>query len=70
MQNYLIIIEKAQNNYAAYAPDVPGCVATGKTPEETLKNMQEALEFHIKGLIEDGLPIPKAITTSAYAKVS
>ncbi len=69
MQNYLIIIEKAANNYSAYAPDVHGCVSTGKTPEETLKNMQEALEFHIKGLIEDGLPIPEAITKSAYAKV-
>jgi len=70
MENYLIIIEKAKNNYAAYAPDMPGCVTTGKTVEEALKNMQEALEFHIEGLIEDGLPIPKAVTKSAYAKAS
>ena len=69
MKNYLIVIEKARNNYAAYAPDVPGCVTTGKTPEETLENMQKALEFHIKGLIEDGLPVPDAVTQSAYAKV-
>ena len=70
MQNYLIVIEKASNNYAAYAPDVPGCVATGKTVEETLDNMQKALKLHIKGLIEDGLPVPIAVTQSAYAQVS
>ncbi len=70
MENYLIIIEKASNNYAAYAPDVPGCVAAGKTAEETLENMKKALKLHIKGLIEDGLPVPKAVTQSAYAQVS
>lgn len=70
MENYLIIIEKAGKNYSAYAPDVPGCISTGKTVEEVKKNMLEALEFHIQGLIEDGLPVPKAITQSTYAKVS
>lgn len=70
MENYLIVIEKAKNNYSAYAPDVPGCISTGKTVEETLKNMNEALEFHIQGLKEDGLPIPKAVTQSAYAKAA
>ena len=69
MENYLIIIEKARNNYAAYAPDVPGCVTTGKTVEETMKNMQEALELHIKGLIEDGLPVPEPTTQSDYVQV-
>jgi predicted RNase H-like HicB family nuclease len=50
MQKYLIIIEKAENNYAAFSPDVPGCVATGATVEETLAEMKSALEFHLEGL--------------------
>ena len=58
MQNYLIIIEKAENNYSAFSPDVDGCVATGKTIGEARKNFLEALEFHIEGLQQDGLPIP------------
>lgn len=58
MHNYLIIIEKAENNYSAYSPDVDGCVATGKTINETRKNFLEALEFHFEGLKEDGLDIP------------
>jgi len=56
---YLVIIEKAKNNYSAYSPDVLGCVTTGKTIEETLKMMKEALEFHFEGMIEDGEAIPK-----------
>ena len=56
---YLVIIEKAKNNYSAYSPDVLGCVTTGKTIEETLKIMKEALEFHFEGMIEDGEAIPK-----------
>ncbi|OPY67884.1 MAG: hypothetical protein A4E57_02057 [Syntrophorhabdaceae bacterium PtaU1.Bin034] len=59
MRNYRIVIEKAENNYAAYSPDVPGCIATGKTEEETRAKMKEAVEFHIAGLgIEDGDPAP------------
>ena len=50
MENYLIIIEKQKNNYSAYSPDVPGCIATGKTQKEARKHMQEALEFHLEGL--------------------
>ncbi len=69
MRNYLIIIEKAENNYSAYAPDVDGCIATGKTPDEAKENLQQALELHIKGLIEDGLPVPEPVTQSDYAKV-
>jgi predicted RNase H-like HicB family nuclease len=56
---YAIVIEKAENNYAAYAPDVPGCAATGATIEEVKREIQEALRFHFDGLREDGLPIPK-----------
>ena len=53
-----MLIEKAANNYSAYSPDLPGCIATGKTPEETEKNMVEAIQMHIEGLKEDHLPIP------------
>lgn len=56
---YLVIYEKAESNWAAYSPDVPGCVATGQTKEETAQNMREALEFHLDGLRKDGLPIPE-----------
>lgn len=66
MYKFLIIVEKAGNNYSAYAPDLPGCVATGKTREEAEENMIEAIEFHIQGLLEDGLPVPKQ---EAYASV-
>jgi predicted RNase H-like HicB family nuclease len=56
---YIIIIEKAEHNYSAYCPDLPGCVSTGDTIEETKQNMREAIEFHIQGMLEDGEPIPQ-----------
>jgi len=65
---YAIVIEKADGNYSAYAPDLPGCVATGDTPQETEDNMREAIRFHLDGLIEDGLPVPPAQSTVAYAE--
>ena len=65
---YAIVIEKTDGNYSAYAPDLPGCVATGDTPQETEDNMREAIRFHLDGLIEDGLPIPPAQSTVAYAE--
>ncbi|MDD4029726.1 MAG: type II toxin-antitoxin system HicB family antitoxin [Caldisericia bacterium] len=58
MYRFLIVIEKATNNYSAYSPDLPGCVATGKTSEEAEKNMVKAIQMHIEGLKEDHLPIP------------
>ena len=57
---YAIVIEAAGSNYSAYAPDVPGCVATGHTVEETERAMREAIEFHLDGLRADKLPIPAA----------
>ena len=56
---YTVVIEKTPNNYAAYAPDLPGCVATGTTREALLEEMREAIEFHIEGLREHGEPIQK-----------
>ncbi len=67
---YAIVIEKAENNYAAYVPDLPGCVATGKTVEETEREIREAIEFHIRGLHEDGLPIPEPSSQVNYVDVA
>ena len=65
---YAIVIENADGNYSAYVPDLPGCVATGETPQEAEDNMREAIRFHLDGLIEDGLPIPPAQSTLAYVE--
>jgi len=70
MYRFLIVIEKAGNNYSAYCPDLPGCVATGKTQQETERNMHEAVEMHIKGMIEDKLTIPENITLAEYIAVA
>ena len=66
---YPIIIEKAENNYAAYSPDVPGCVATGKTIEEVKQQYAEALEFHFEGLKEGNEPIPQPSTVLSYIEL-
>jgi predicted RNase H-like HicB family nuclease len=55
---YAVVFEKAKRNYAAYVPDLPGCVSTGKTREEIESNIKEAIEFHIDGLRESGQPVP------------
>ena len=70
MQKYLIIIEKADENYSAYSPDLPGCVATGETREETVNKMTEAIEMHLEGLVEDNLPIPKPETSAEMVEVN
>ena len=69
MHRFLVIIEKADGNYSAYSPDLPGCVATGKTREETEKNMYEAIEMHIRGLTEDNFSIPKSKSFSEYVAI-
>ena len=69
MSEYLVIIEKAENNFSAYSPDLPGCVATGDTREETLRLMREAIALHLAGLREDGLPIPPPSTSADYIAV-
>lgn len=66
---YAVVIEKAKRNYSAYIPDVPGCIATGKTVQETLSNMREALEFHFEGMREDGDKIPDPETLVDYIDV-
>jgi predicted RNase H-like HicB family nuclease len=59
MKQYAIVIYWYGNNYSAHSPDVPGCVATGATIDETKENIREALEFHIEGLRLAGLPVPE-----------
>ncbi len=70
MHRFLVVIEKVNGNYSAYCPDLPGCVATGKTREETEKNIHEAIEMHIQGLQEDNLPIPESTSTAEYIAVA
>ncbi len=70
MYRFLVVIEKVNNNYSAYSPDLPGCVATGATREETEKNMYEAIEMHIQGLLEDKLPIPESKSFAKYIAVA
>ncbi len=65
---YAIVIEKTGKNYSACAPQLPGRVATGATPEETEENMREAIRFHIEGLLEDGLAVPKDESRLAYVE--
>ena len=67
---YAIVIEKAERNYAAYVPDLPGCVATGATIEETERSIREAIEIHVEGLRADGLPIPEPSSRVEYVDVA
>ncbi len=66
MYRFLIVVEKTESGYSAYSPDLPGCVATGSTKEETEQNMYEAIEIHVEGMLEDNLPIPDSKTTSEF----
>lgn len=70
MYRFLIVIEKANDNYSAYSPDLAGCVATGKTREEVIRNMHEAVEMHVRGLVEDKLPIPQSHSFAEYIAVT
>jgi predicted RNase H-like HicB family nuclease len=67
---YAIVIEKAVTNYSAYVPDLPGCVATGQTIEEAEQQIRAAIEFHLEGLREDGLPIPSPQSQVEYVEVA
>jgi len=66
---YAIVIEKSENGYGAYVPDLPGCVALGETVTETEKLIKEAIEFHLEGLREEGEPIPEALSLAEYVEV-
>lgn len=69
MKKYLVVFEKMENNWGAYSPDVPGCVATGETQEECESQFREALEFHIESLRNHGEPIPEPSSEVSYVEV-
>ncbi len=66
VMRYAVVIEKATENYSAYVPDLPGCVATGPTVESVEAHIREAIRFHIEGLEEDGLPVPAPTSLAEY----
>jgi len=70
MFRYTIVIEKADANYSAYCPDLPGCVATGATAEEATERIREAIQFHIEGLRAEGLDVPPPATRAALVEVA
>jgi len=65
-----VVIEKGANGFGAYAPDVPGCVAAAQTREEVVKLIQDAIEFHIEGLKEDGEPVPEPASSVEFVDVA
>jgi predicted RNase H-like HicB family nuclease len=70
MMRYAVVIEKASNNFSAYVPDLPGCVATGDTVEEVESLIREAITLHMKGLREDGLPVPSPSSHVEYVEIA
>jgi len=68
MKRYAIVIEKADSNYSAYVPDLPGCIATGSTVQETEELLREAIAFHVQGLEEEGLPVPEPSSVVDYVE--
>ena len=66
---YAIVIEKADGNYCAYVPDLPGCVATSDTVESAEREIRDAIRFHIKGLQDDGLPVPGPSNIAAHVEI-
>ena len=67
---YAIVIEKAENNFSAYLPDLPGCVATGATVEEAESQIREAIEFHLDGMREDGIAIPQPASRVDHVEIA
>jgi predicted RNase H-like HicB family nuclease len=68
MRRYAVVIEKADGNYSAYVPDLPGCVATGPTVESIEAEIRDAIRFHIEGLQADGLDVPEPTSIAEYVE--
>lgn len=66
----VIVVEKSDQNYAAYVPDLPGCVAAAETKEEVMRLIREAIELHVQSMREDGLEIPEPAATSEYVEIA
>jgi predicted RNase H-like HicB family nuclease len=69
MKQFLVIIETGEENFSAYSPDLPGCVATGKTYDEVLKNMSDAILMHLEALMESGEPLPETFSLATHIAV-
>ncbi len=69
VRRFLVVIEKAKRNYAAYSPDLPGCIATGSTRVQAERNMQRAITMHIEGLHEDDIPVPRPSAVAEYVTI-
>jgi len=69
VHRFLVIVEKMPNSYSVYAPDLPGCIATGASREEAEVNMARAVESHIRGLLEQGLPVPEPRSMAEYVAI-
>ena len=67
---YAVVIEKAQSNYSAYVPDLPGCIATGKTIEKVEIEIRNAIEFHLEGMKQDGQTVPLPSSAAEYVEVA
>ncbi len=70
MIKYLVVYEKTDTGFSAYIPDLPGCIATGQTKQQTEENIYEALKFHLDGLKEEGIPFPKPYTESEMLAIA
>ena len=69
MYRFLIVIEKANGNFSAYSPDLPGCVSTGQTRDEVERNMREVIGFHVDGLREEGLAVPEPRSDASFCEI-
>lgn len=67
---YAVVIEKAEGNYSAYVPDLPGCVATGSTIIEVESEIRDAIAFHLEGMREDGQPVPPPSSQVEYVEIA
>jgi predicted RNase H-like HicB family nuclease len=65
---YAVVIEKADSNYSAYVPDLPGCIATGETVAAVESEIREAIRFHIEGLLADGIVVPQPTSIAEYVE--
>lgn len=66
---YLVVLESTETGFSAYSPDLPGCIATGATREETERNMTEAIAFHLEGMHKEGLEVPQPHSFSTYLEI-
>ncbi len=69
MSRYLIVIEPTETGFSSYSPDLPGCVSTGQTRDAVERNMRKAIEFHVDGLREEGLPVPEPRSDASFCEI-